>query len=81
MSLFNSNFYFYAEAKFTLTKLGRTRQHPGEGLDAYLRRFHKRATDRCYLVAEKVLFDVCIHYMLEEYMTFLKNLSFLVFPN
>lgn len=38
--------------------------------------FHERALDCCEPVAEKVLVDVCLHDMLEDYRIFSEDLSF-----
>lgn len=65
-----------AKAKFSLAELGRTRQHPGEDLDMYVRRLHERALDYYDLVAGEVLVEVCLHSMMEEYSLFLESLSF-----
>lgn len=48
--------------------------HPIENLDAYIRGFHERALNCCDLVAKEVFVDICLYCMLEEYMSFLKNL-------
>lgn len=71
--------FFYAEAKFSLTELCQTRQHLGNDLDAYVRRFHEKAMDRCDSVAEEVLSNIWFHSMVNKYITFLENLSFLSF--
>lgn len=41
-------------------------QYPREVLDAYMKRFHEKASDWCNLVAEDVLVDICIHGMIED---------------
>lgn len=35
--------FFFAEAKYTLAELGRTRQYAGKDLDLYVKRFHDKA--------------------------------------
>lgn len=58
--------FFCAEVKFSFVELDRTRQHPDDDLDMYLRRFHERAL-KCYdLVSEEVLVNVCLRGMLEK---------------
>lgn len=74
MSLYSAKF-FDVEAKFTLVKLGRTRQSSGKDLDFYMRRFYEKALD-CSPMEEKVLVNFCLHGMLEEYTILLENLSF-----
>lgn len=66
VSLLNSKF-FCAVAKFSLAELDRVRQYPGEDLDAYIRRFCDRALDCCDLIEEKMLVDVYLLGMIEEY--------------
>lgn len=46
VSLFNNKF-FYAETKFTLAELGKTRPYPREDSDVYVKRFHEKAIDFC----------------------------------
>lgn len=41
IATFNTKFFF-VEAKYTLTKLGRTRQYSGDDLDLYVKRFHDK---------------------------------------
>lgn len=72
---FNTKFFF-AEAKYTLVELGRTRQYAGEGLDLYVKRFHDKALDCVDRVDEEVLVNVCLHGMNDEYLVFLENLTF-----
>lgn len=43
-----------------------TWQHSREDLDAYVRRFHRRALDWSDPVAEQVLVDVCFHRLLKH---------------
>lgn len=66
VSLFNTKFFC---ARLNLAKLGRTRQHPGEDLDVYVRRFHQRALDYCDPMVG-VLNDVCLRGMMEEHIIF-----------
>lgn len=73
--LFNAKF-FCAEARFTLAELGRTRQHLGEDLDVYVKRFRKRALDCSDAVDKETLVDVCLHGMVNEYRVYLENLTF-----
>lgn len=63
VAAFNTKFFF-AEAKYTLTELGRTRHYAGEDLDLYVKRFHDKPLD---LVDEEVLVNVCLHEMNDEY--------------
>lgn len=75
MYLFNTKF-FCTEAKFSIVELERMRQHPGQDMDIYMRRFHERAIDCCDPAAEEILVDICLRGMMEEYHKFLENLSF-----
>lgn len=69
--MFNAKF-LCDQAKFTLTELGRNRQHPSEDLDCYVKRFSERALDYSYVVDEETLIDVSLHGML----VYLENLTF-----
>lgn len=73
--------FFFAEAKYTLAELGRTRQYVGEDLDLYVKRFHDKALDCVDPVDEKVLVSVCLHGINDEYKFFFENLTFSSFPN
>lgn len=53
-------FFFFVEAKYTLTKLDRARQYTGEDLELYVKRFHEKALDCYNLIEEKVLVNVCM---------------------
>lgn len=75
ISLLNLKF-FCAKGRLSLVKLGYISQHPGEDLDTYVRRFHNKALDSCDPVEDKLLVDVCLLWMIEEYHIFLENLSF-----
>lgn len=75
VTLFNAKF-FYGEAKFTLAELGRTRQHPNEDLDLYVKRFRERALDCNDAVDEETLVNVCLYGMANEYCVYLENLTF-----
>lgn len=66
----------YAQAKFSLVELRRVRQRSWEDLDTYMKRFYNKALDYCDLVEERILVDVCLHYMLEECRIFFENLFF-----
>lgn len=68
--------FLFAEAKYTLVKLGRTWQYADEELDLYVKRFHDKALDCVYLVEEDVLLNVCLYGMKNEYMVFLENITF-----
>lgn len=46
---------FCVEAKFSLAEIDRIRWYPGEDLDLYVRRFHKKALDCCGPVNEEFL--------------------------
>lgn len=67
--------FFYAKPNITLAELRRTHQYLGEDLDAYVKRFHKKALESCGLELEEVLVDLCLHGMTKEYKIFLENLS------
>lgn len=68
--------FFLAEAKYTLTELGRTRQYLGEDLNLYVKKFHDKALDCVDPVDEEVLVNVGLHGMKNEYRVFLENLMF-----
>lgn len=68
--------FFGAEAKFTLKESGWMCQHFGKGSDAYVKRFHEKVLDCCYLVAENMLVDVCLHEVVEDYLTYLETYHF-----
>lgn len=76
--MFNSK-VFCAGAKFSVAELSGVRYHPREELDAYVKRFHERAFNYFHLVEERMLVDVCLLGMMEEYRIFLENLSFYSF--
>lgn len=61
-----------AEAKFILTKLGRT-LYPGEDMDV----IHEKALDCCDEVAEEALVDVYLYDRFEDNQIFVKSLFFL----
>lgn len=69
----------YAEAMFSLAELCSVRQHPGDDLDIYLKRFRDKALDCCNLVAERMPVEVCLDGMLEEYHISLEKLFFSFF--
>lgn len=73
--------FFCDEAKFTLAEFGRTRQHPGEDLDLYVKRFRERALGCSDAVDEETLMDVCLHGIANEYRVYLENLTFPLSPN
>lgn len=75
VATFNTKFFF-AEAKYTLAELGRTRQYAGEDLDLYVKRFHDKALEYVDPVDEETLVNVCLHGMSGEYRAFLENLIF-----
>lgn len=50
------------------------RQHLGEILDAYMKRYEK-ALDCCDLVVEDVFVDIYLHYKIEVYRIYLENFS------
>lgn len=68
--------FFFAKPKYTLSKLGQTRQYAGEDLDLYVKRFHDKALDCIDPVDEEVLVNVCLYDMKDEYRVFLKSLTF-----
>lgn len=78
VSMCNSKF-FYAEANYSLAELDYIRKRLGEDLDIYVKMFHEKTLDRCDQVEERMLFNVCLHNMLEEYSILLKNLSLFLF--
>lgn len=75
VAAFNTKFFF-AEARYTLAELGRTRQYPGKDLDLYVKRFHDKTLDCVDPVDEEVLVNVCLHGMNNEYEVFLETLTF-----
>lgn len=73
VSAFNNKF-FCAEAKYTLTELGSTRQYPGEDHDLYIKRFHEKILDCRDLIDEEVLVNVFLHDMDNEYQILLESI-------
>lgn len=65
VSLFNIMFFF-PEAKFILTELGRTCQYLREDLDVYVKHFCEKALDCCDLVAKYFFIDASLHRMIED---------------
>lgn len=58
VSKFNSKF-LYAEAMFTLAKVGRIQQYSNENLGMYIKRLCESALECCNPVNEEMLVDVC----------------------
>lgn len=52
---------FCPKMNFTLAEPGRTRQHPSEDLDSYVKRYHEKALDFRVPMVEDVLVDVSFH--------------------
>lgn len=67
--------FFSVKTEFKLAELCRIRQYPWEDMDAYMKRFHRKATDWCGPVAEVVLVDICLHGIIEDYH-YLENVLF-----
>lgn len=59
-----------------MEELGWICEHLGKGSDACVKSFHEKVLD-CYdAVAENMLVDVCLHEVVEDYLTYLENVSF-----
>lgn len=71
--------FFSIEAKFTLAKLTRIRQHLYGDLNTYMKKFHERGPV-CYNPGLKeTLVGSHFHRMSEEYRVHLKNITFTSF--
>lgn len=62
----NSVQHKVGEAKFTLPKLGCTRQFLNEDMDLYVKRFHERPLDCCNAVDEETMVDISLQVMANE---------------
>lgn len=80
VTVFNVKF-FYGEAQFFLTELGRTRRFPGEDLDLYFKRFHKNTLDCCHAVDEETMVDRLLTRIVNEHLVFIESLSLPSFSN
>lgn len=76
VSTFNVKF-FCVEAKYTLAKLCRTWQYPGEDLNLFVKRFHEKALECSDPVDEEILVNVCLYDMDNGCRVFLENIFYL----